>query len=228
MIVSIHQPQYLPWLPYLLKIAASDIFIILDSVDYDKKGLQNRNQIKTPQGKAWLTVPVKKNPGPIKIKDVEINCHMDWPKKHWRALEQNYKKASFFHTYAGELEKLYSNNWQYLVDLNIYLLHLLIKWFGLGSKIMRSSSMAATGHKTELLLNLCCEVGASAYLSGLGAKKFLDEQLFAEAGIGIIYNPPVLPMEYPQQYHQIGFINDVSAIDLILNCGDSWQRYVGD
>ena len=57
-VVAIHQPHYLPWQPYLAKVLACDVFIYLDSVQYQKNGVQNRNQIKTSQGTKWLTVPV--------------------------------------------------------------------------------------------------------------------------------------------------------------------------
>jgi hypothetical protein len=227
MIVSIHQPQYLPWLPYLLKISASDLFIVLDSVDFTKNGLQNRNQIKITQGKAWLTVPVKQKLGQ-KIKDVEINQQENGRKKHWQTLEQNYQKAPFFHLYARELNEVYDTDWKYLIDLNLHLLQLLIKWFGISCKLIRSSNLAATGQKMELILNLCKAVGAGTYLSGVGAKDYLEEEAFAQAGIELIYKLPVLPKEYPQQHQKSLFINDLSAIDLILNCGESWEQYVGD
>jgi hypothetical protein len=227
MIVSIHQPQYFPWLPYLLKLSASDLFIVLDSVDFEKNGLQNRNQIKTSQGKDWLTVPVKQKLGQ-KIREVEINRQVDWRKKHWRTLQQNYNKAPFFHIYAGEIEELYAKDWQYLVDLNMHLLRLLLKWMGLERKILQSSSMAAKGHKTELILNLCREVGADVYLSGVGAKNYLDPEAFAKAGIELIYKPPMVSKEYPQQFPKLGFINDLSVVDFLFNCGDSWKQYITD
>src|SRR5919199_1238191 len=53
--VAIHQPQYLPWLGYLAKRAAADVFIYLDTVQYEKNGWQNRNRIKTKDGPRWLT-----------------------------------------------------------------------------------------------------------------------------------------------------------------------------
>lgn len=225
MIVSIHQPQYLPWLPYLLKIAASDLFILLDSVDFEKNGLQNRNQIKTAQGKTWLTVPVKQKLGQ-KIKDVGINRKEDWRKKHWRTLELNYHKSPFFPIYSEELRKAYETDWHYLIDINLHFLQLFIKWFDINTEIVRGSSLKATGQKTELILNLCKEVGATTYISGVGAKNYLDEGEFARAGIGLIFQPPILPRLYPQQHSKVEFINDLSAIDPLLNLGDSWKQYI--
>ena len=56
--LAIHQPHYLPWLGYLAKWASADVFVFLDTVQYEKNGWQNRNRIKTRDGAHWLTVPV--------------------------------------------------------------------------------------------------------------------------------------------------------------------------
>ena len=92
--ISIHQPQYIPWVPYFLKIAQSDLFVFLDTVSFQKNGLQNRNKIKTPQGAEWLTVPVQqKLSTPInEVKLVKGN----WQKKHVKSLQSNYRKSKEF------------------------------------------------------------------------------------------------------------------------------------
>ena len=226
MIISIHQPQYLPWLPYLLKIEESDLFIILDSVDFQKNGLQNRNQIKTAQGGSWLTVPVRQKFGQ-KIVDVEINGGVDWRKKHWVSIVQNYGKASCFNRYAGELESLYLKEWEKLIDLNLELLQMMLRWMEIPTRLLRSSGMQAQGKSSDLVLNLCREAGATRYVSGFGGCSYLDSGAFANAGIDIVYRSPNLPVCYPQQYPKVGFLNDLSALDLILNCGTDWRSFVG-
>lgn len=225
MIVSIHQPQYLPWLPYFLKIAESDVFILLDSVDFQKNGIQNRNQIKTAQGASWLTVPVKHQLGQ-KILDIEINNSVDWRKKHWNTIFQNYGKASSFKAYLSDLESLYSQEWNSLVEINIRILEMLLRWMKIPTKIVRSSQMNAKGKASELVLNLCLEAGATSYISGTGGKNYLDEDAFKSAGIIINYNSPALPSLYPQMHTKAGFLNDLSALDILLNCGDSWLNHV--
>lgn len=223
--VSIHQPQYLPWLPYLLKIEESDLFIALDSVDFQKNGLQNRNQIKTAQGPIWLTVPVRQRLGQ-KILEVEINAVTDWRKKHWNSIVQNYGKATHFRRYADELEEFYSHTWCNLCDLNLALLQLLLGWMEISTPIRRSSSMKSEGKASELVLNLCRESGAQRYLSGVGGAGYLDGESFREAGIDVDYRPPALPDNYPQLFPKVGFMNDLSALDLILNCGSDWRSYL--
>src|SRR5438128_11507779 len=97
-LVAIHQPHYLPWLRYFAKIARSDLFIVLDDVQYEKNGFQNRSKIKTAQGWMYLTVPAQK---PLQrcIREIEIDPRSNWRDKHRRALEMNYGKARFFARY---------------------------------------------------------------------------------------------------------------------------------
>lgn len=225
MIVSIHQPQYLPWVPYFLKIAESELFIILDSVDFQKNGLQNRNRIKTVQGGSWLTVPVCQKLGQ-KIRDVENNNDVEWRKKHWNTIAQNYSKAPSFRKYADELEEVYRRDWTLLVDLNMCMLEMMVRWMEIGTRMIRSSAMKAAGKGSNLVLNLCREVGATRYVSGVGARSYLSEEAFQAAGVEIVYRAPVFPDPYPQQHSKLGFLNDLSALDIVLNCGDEWRKYI--
>lgn len=223
--VSIHQPQYLPWLPYFTKIEESDLFILLDSVDFQKNGLQNRNQIKMPQGAHWLTVPVRQQLGQ-KILDVKIEDASGWRRKHWETLRQCYSKAAAFATYEKDLQAWFEVEWSHLSDLNAEVITAMMRWMGISTPIVKSSQMKARGNASELVLNLCLEVGATRYLSGAGGKSYLDEEAFRQAGVEIVYRPAVLPMAYPQIFPKAGFINDLSALDLLLNCGEAWRTYL--
>lgn len=227
MIVSIHQPQYMPWLPYLKKIEDSDMFIFLDTVDFQKNGLQNRNQVKTSEGAHWLTVPVRQRLGQ-KIIDVNIDSSTDWRRKHLQTLKQCYKKSSAFKMYEEDLERLLGVDWQSLCDLNIEATTTMLRWMGIHTPVRRSSQMAACGTASSLVLNLCVEAGATTYLSGVGGKSYLNEDEFREAGVDIFYQPAVLPNAYPQLFPKAGFFNNLSALDLMLNCGDSWRGFVSD
>lgn len=223
--VSIHQPQYWPWLPYFLKIAECDVFILLDSVDFQKNGLQNRNLIKTAQGAQWLTVPVRQRLGQTLI-EVEIDNNTDWRKKHWLTITQNYGKAKAFRRYAGEIESVYLQDWKKLTELNIVLLQVMLRWLGIERTIMRSSEMQAAGKSSALILNLCLEVGAKRYISGDGGQNYLDEGAFNAAGVEILFRTPALPLPFPQQHPSIRFIDDLSALDIFLNCGDEWRNFL--
>jgi hypothetical protein len=223
--VSIHQPQYLPWLPYFQKIEESDLFIFLDNVDFQKNGLQNRNQIKSSSGYQWLTVPVKQSLGQ-KIVDTRVVSSNNWRKKHWQTIRQNYSKALAFDQYKEELEQIYLRDWDQLSSLNIKLTGLMLEWLGINTNTQNSSQMKATGSASELILNLCLEVGATHYLSGTGGLNYLQLDEFKKAGITVDIQSMVLPNQYPQRFLKAGFINDLSALDLILNCGNQWRKYL--
>ena len=223
--VSIHQPQYLPWLPYFLKIEQSDVFIILDTVDFQKNGLQNRNKIKTVQGADWLTVPVRQQLGQ-KIIDVMIDNSTAWRRKHWQTIQQYYRKAKAFKDYQNDLETLYLKEWIGLCELNIEIIVMMMRWMNIQTPMLRSSQMKATGNASDLVLNLCLEVGATRYLSGAGGENYLKLETFQNAGVEIVYQASVLPETYPQLFPQAGFINHFSALDILLNCGAAWRNYL--
>lgn len=223
--ISIHQPQYLPWLPYLMKIEESDVFIFLDTVDFQKNGLQNRNQVKTARGPQWLTVPVRQRLGQ-KIHDVKIDKSTNWRRKHWQTIQQCYTQAPAFKSYEKDIATLYEREWNELNELNIELTTLMLNWMEIKTEIMRSSQMKSTGAGSDLVLNLCLEAGATRYLTGLGGKNYLDEESFAKAGVEIVYGPSVLPVAYPQLFSKVGFLNHLSALDIVLNCGDAWRSYL--
>lgn len=223
--VSIHQPQYIPWVPYFTKIRESDFFILLDTVDFQKNGIQNRNRIKTPNGAQWLSVPVFQKRGQ-KILDVKIDSNSGWRRKHWETLKHCYGKAAKFVNYESQLREWFDTDWSNLSELNSEIITSMMRWMEIRTPVCKSSQMAARGSASELVLNLCLEVGATCYLSGVGGRNYLDEMSFQKAGIEIVYRPAVLPMAYPQLSPQSGFLNDLSALDLLLNCGDAWTQFL--
>lgn len=223
--ISIHQPQYIPWLPYFLKIANSDCFIFLDSVDFQKNGVQNRNEIKTAQGRHWLTIPVSQNLGQ-KIKDTEINNNLNWKKKHWQSLKNCYSKSEFFSDYEPYLESFYEKDWKNLCDLNIELTKMMMEWLDIDVPTCKSSDMKSIGIGSDLILDLCKNKGATKYISGIGGKNYLNIQSFESAGIEIDFIENKLPISYTQLFPKIDFLNDLSAIDIIFNCGREWKEKV--
>ena len=84
-IVSIHQPNYLPWLGYFRKVAVSDIFIFFDNVQMPGgKSFVSRNRIKTKNGLQWLSVPVY-GKGKLPISSVLL-ADNKWKRKHLKTL----------------------------------------------------------------------------------------------------------------------------------------------
>lgn len=227
MIISAHQPQYLPWLGYFHKIASSDKFLFLDCVQYKKREFQNRNKIRTPQGFLWLTVPVlTKGRYDQFLKEVEIDNTGDWAKSHWLALRTNYTRASHFHTYAPFFEETYARRWTRLVDLSIHIIQFLLKCFEIRTELLMESEIGTEGKATERLIKLALKLEATTYLSGLGGKEYLEEDQFRKAGIGLVYQTFSHPT-HPQLFMKSSsdFIPNLSAVDLLFNEGSHAKKY---
>jgi hypothetical protein len=219
--VAISQPTYLPWLGYFDLIDQVDVFVFLDSVQFEKQSWQQRNRIKTPKDLQWLTVPVvfRGRFGQL-IDEVEIREAEFW-RKHLRAIELNYRRTLFFDQYFSDLNSLLQlfTKGSLLVDLNIRLIEWLIKELGIQTTLVRSSSMGAEGKRGQLLINLCQSLGAKSYVSPLGSAIYLLEQTaaFSENGIEVMFQHYEHP-EYRQQFPP--FCSHASVLDLLFNEGD--------
>jgi len=216
MIAAIHQPQYLPWLGYFNKIYRADVFCYLDDVQYKKNEWQNRNRIKTSQGWQWITVPVKYR-FPQIINDVTINNAVNWRKKHFQAIKTNYGKTPFFPEYRDFFEDVYKKEWEFISDLNIYIIEYIKKRLGMEmTTTITSSEMELSDDPTDRLIDICKFVGADTYLSGQDGGKYMNLERFSERGIKIIVQDFKHP-EYPQRFGD--FTSHMSIIDLLFNCG---------
>ncbi len=217
-VVGIHQPNFLPWLGYFHKLVNSDIFVLLDSIQYTKNSFINRNRIKTPQGTNWLTVPAKtKGRFGQFIKDVEINNKIDWRKKHLRTLEASYRRARFFEPVFQDLKAIYyADHWDNLCELNIRLLEWVLSVLKLDKELVRASELNVRGESTRLLIDIVNKMGGDVYLSGFGGAKYQEEELFKEAGVGLAYYEFECPI-YPQLWGE--FAPNLSIIDLLFNHG---------
>jgi len=221
MIISIHQPDFLPWLGFFNKARLSDLLVIGDHVQYRNKGYQNRNKIKTTKGAQWLTIPIVHNWGQA-IKDVGINeteqNGVSWDELHLRTLQVNYGKAPFYDKYIGIFEKIYRRRIKLLADNNLEFLKAIFEILGINVPIKKTSEMTLSKAKTELIVEICKTVGADAYISGMGGSQYMEENLFAENGLKLLFNNYEHPV-YNQQFMNSGFLPNMSIIDLIFNHG---------
>jgi len=225
LIVAIHQPQYLPWLGYFDKIIKADAFCCLDNVQYKKNEWQNRNRIKTAQKWQWLTVPVRYR-FPQKINEVQINNAVNWKRKHLQSLITNYNKTPFFQEYIGFFEAIYSKDWQFLSELNVYLIDQIREMLNLQEKRMvLASSLSLSDDPTDRLIDICEALGGDTYLSGQDGAKYMDLERFNKRGIKVIVQDFRHP-HYPQVFGD--FVSHLSIVDLLFNCGpQSIQRIKG-
>jgi hypothetical protein len=221
MIVAIHQPNFIPWLGYFLKIARANKFVFLDTVQYTKNSFINRNRIKTQSGAAWLTVPVRaKGRFGQPICEVEIVWEEDWRQKHLQTLVTNYRRAPYFSEVFPLLESLYGSVRQdtTLSEFNISIIQAISEHLGLRPTMLRVTNLMVEGKGTDLLVSICQKLQASVYLAGGGATKYQDNQKFLAAGIQIEYSD-FKSMPYVQQGGD--FVENLSIVDGLMNCGRS-------
>lgn len=216
MVCGIHQLHYLPWLRYFDKIARSDVFIVLDNIQYNKNGWQNRNKIKSAAGPLLLTVPVHAPLG-CTLDAVAIDNTQPWRKKHWAAIEQNYRRAPYFADYAPFLRSVYERDWTSLNEVNRHMLDHYIQELGIRTRIAYACELDVPGIATERLINLIRAAGADTYYSGAYAlDQYLDAALLESAGIALQLQEWRAPV-YPQ-FHE-PFVPDLSIVDLLMHCG---------
>ncbi|MDD5730524.1 MAG: WbqC family protein [Candidatus Omnitrophica bacterium] len=221
MIISVHQPQYIPWLGYFDKIAKSDCFVFLDRVQYKDREFQNRNKIRTNRGPLWLTVPVAtKGQGRQDICDVLIDNDRPWRRQHLKSLKAWYAKAEFFGEHIKFFEETYARDWKKLVDLNVHIVNHLLKQLAINKNIYFESSLNINAAKTDRIIEICRKLKADTYLSGIGGKGYLEEEKFLEAGIKLAYQDFTHPV-YRQQFMsgENDFMPYLSVIDLLFNEG---------
>lgn len=219
-IVSIHQPSYFPWLGLLDKIARSDVFIVLDTVQYNKRAFQHRTLYSTVSGSRYLSVPVK-NKGHqtsgLAIQDVVVADPAIFA-AHFETLRHRYGRAAGWPQWAPLIGRLAERQPLRLLDANLWTLEMTLKAFGLAPEIVRASKLGAEGHKTALMLNLTQAVGGDIYLSGAGASDYMDDALFCESGIEVIYQQFHHP-EYPQS-HGMPFQPGCFALEWAIEAPD--------
>lgn len=223
--VAIVQSNYIPWKGYFDLINCVDEFILFDDVQYTRRDWRNRNRIKTPQGVAWLTIPVNvKGRYEQRIDEVTVS-DPGWAGTHWKTIHQNYASASCFDECAGAIEAAYrSLRSELLTDINRQLLGSLCELVGIDTPLKRSSEYATEGRKSERLVNLCLAAGATEYLSGPAAKAYLDEGAFSDAGIGLSWFDYGGYPEYEQPYPP--FEHSVSIVDLLFSTGADAPKYM--
>lgn len=223
MIVSIHQPTFLPWPGYLHRMMHADLFIVLDHVQFERRNYQNRTRICLDNHAHWLTVPVRQKSRDERIIDKRIDNPAADETRWWggdmiRTLRHAYRDAPFLEHYIHNLHGILESRLDRLVDLDLAMLEILRTAFAIETPLLKSSTLQAQGTKSDLILNLCLEVGADTYLAGIGGSRdYLDRNAFARAGVRIAWQDYRHP-----RYIQVGskeFIGGLSTIDMLMNLG---------
>jgi hypothetical protein len=211
--IAIHQPQYFPWPPYVHKVMSADIFVYLDTVQFSKNGVQNRNQIKTSQGPQWLTVAVRHELG-RSIRDTELVAPYATV-KHWKTLQANYAHTPGFQRWKEELHALLHQEYRTLDEVSIASTEWMIDKLDVSNKRLRSSEITEThGRASELVASICEALKGDRYLTGTGALAYLQAEDFKRIDCEVLVQRWT-PLSYQQAHGE--FVADLSTLDLLLN-----------
>jgi WbqC-like protein family len=227
MTISIHQPNYLPWIGYFYKIWASDIFILHDNVEYTKHSFTKRVFIRkypATSEKDYIIVPLKRHSDFALISDLKICHEQNWQQKQINKIYYVYHKAPFFNDYFPVLEQsiLVSRDLTYLADFNKNLILDILGFLNIDRKIVLSSELPVRGFQAdEYNAQLVAYFGGDLYISGTGAKKYQFNMTYANRGISLIYNELGRYLKkYPPQY-PIQFDAGLSILDALFYIGEA-------
>lgn len=214
--ISTHQPVYLPSAMLFNKIALSDMFLFLSHVQFEPRSWQQRNCIRNGDEAIFLTVPVcKKGHRFQPINEVGITIDSDWRAKHLKSIQHSYSGRPFFRQYFPQLEALLMRDWRLLCDLNIALIKQILDWLEIRTPLLDSRDYALDGKGNEMLISLCKALGADHYVSNIGSAAYIDEAMFARAGIAHQWQK----FEFPVYQQGAAFLDRLSVIDLLFNLG---------
>ncbi|MGI5970625.1 MAG: WbqC family protein [Oscillospiraceae bacterium] len=218
---AMHQPHYFPWLGYMDKMAKCDIFVLLDEAQLTDSSNMFRNKFLSSSGREkYLTVSFLK-PGYMqkKFMDVELNHRINWQKNHVNFLKNNYIKSPYFKEVWENIECVFSNTYSYICDVAVDSLKIIKNMLKIPTRLILQSELIydKNAQKTDLVLEICRAVGADQYLSGRGARKYMELPPFAQHGIEVRFQKFTHPV-YPQ-INSEGFVPNLSSLDFLFNCG---------
>jgi WbqC-like protein family len=223
--VAIVQSCYVPWKGYFDLINLVDEFILYDDRQFTRRDWRNRNRIKTPQGSRWLTIPVEVKGRYHQRIDETLVSEPDWAARHWQTLVHNYAAAPNFDAYRDPIGALYESATERRLSLiNRRFLEGICELLGITTSLTWSTDYDVDGARTERLVALCRASGATHYVSGPRARDYLDEPLFADAGIELSYISYDGYPEYDQLYPP--FDHFVTILDLLFHVGSDAPRYM--
>jgi len=228
-IVTLHQPNYLPWIGLFSKVKKSECFIISDDFTYTNHSETNRNKIRTNTGWTYLTIPINRKFHMSRICNVLLPSDKRWLENHWENIQFHYTKTNFFSLYRDFFEELYHKDFQYLWELNVEIILYLLKCFEIDVEILKSSDLLdvdnRSTNKTDAIIAILKAVDAHTYLSGPSGRNYLDYERFPKNNLNLsffCFQHPVYPQRYP------GFLPNMSAIDLLFNMGPDASRIVAE
>ena len=222
MIVTIHQPEHLPWTGFFHKMMCADLYVYLDHVQYRKDYFQNRNKIVNNEGKeVWATIPVKSGSMHDHILDKEtVN---GYSKKYISLIESSYKQSKYFDKYFDKLRLIFMNKHRKLIDLNLDIIDFFRDELNINTPTVRSSDLNINSSKSEMNLDICLTIGADSYITGPSGLDYLDINAFSNHNIEILVHKYFAPV-YQSDY----FYPNLSTLDLLFNQGENSRQIILD
>jgi hypothetical protein len=221
--VGILQSNFIPWRGYFDLIDDVDLFIFYDDVQYTKNDWRNRNKIKTPQGLAWITVPVFHRHLAQLICETEIDYTQPWATKIKKRITQCYFRAPYFERYANIFFGILDENFRTISELNVHIILWIMQELRIKTRTMMSRDTAPLGVKMDRLIDILTKVGASEYLSGPAAKNYMELEKFKDARIGLAYKAYDYD-EYPQLFGP--YKQSATILDLLFNLGPDARAFL--
>tara|TARA_R110002050_G_scaffold159393_3_gene288828 strand:+ start:3569 stop:4246 length:678 start_codon:yes stop_codon:yes gene_type:complete len=225
MIVSIHQPNYIPWIGFFNKILLSDVYVVFDDVQFPRgKDYANRNQIKTNNGKIWLTIPVIGKSDLKPWNQIKINKN-GWVDKHLANIESFYIKSPYFNKYYPEIKNIYLKDHNLLMDLTLELIKYFLKSLNKEVNIVLSSDIKTNLKGLDKILYILKYLKTTKYISGdgEGSRRYIDENLFKKNNMELIWQNYKHPV-YKQQFGE--FMPYMSILDLLFNEGPNSKNII--
>lgn len=225
MIVAIHQPNFFPWLGYFYKIAKCNVFVFLDDAQYSKNSFINRNKIRSGNDEKWLTCPVITSSGlKTPINEIQYFNPAKSQVSILGLLKANYRQAPYFNKYFDLVNNTLDLEHYSMAEQNITLIKTLMNELGIKTSVVRSSELNGISEtSTPRLVSICKQLKGDAYLAGIGAIKYQEDQLFEQSGVKLKNSEFQHPV-YPQIGE--GFIKNLSIIDILFNIGDETKFFL--
>ncbi len=223
--VSITQSNYIPWKGYFDCINLVDDLVLYDEVQYTRRDWRNRNQIKTPEGLKWLSIPIQvKGRYRQSIREARVS-DPTWSARHWETLRHAYARTPGFQRYGELFGDLYRDiASDSLSEINERFIRTVCEILGIRTRIHRASRFTLPRDRSRRLVSICEQLGATDYYTGPSAAAYLDESPFERAGIEVHYLDYTGYRFYPQ--HHGPFEHAVSILDLLFNVGPDAPNYM--
>ncbi|MBI3636423.1 MAG: WbqC family protein [Candidatus Rokubacteria bacterium] len=222
--VTMHQPEFAPWLGLFHKVSLADRVVLLDDVQFRKNYFQNRNRIRTAEGWRWITVPAERHLS-TKINEVRISRATSprWIEAIERAVTESYRRAPHFESIFPEFSRKLRGADDLLVGVTVPLLEWMLGEFGLPQKTLLSSSVGVTTNGSQRILDLCVALNSDTYVSGISGPDYLDLPAFERMGVRVEiqeFHHPVYEQLFP------GFVSQMSALEALFLFGRAGERLI--